>query len=294
MDSLLYKEKQFKYLSHLVGAEEETLKNIIENIDAHCYEYAEEKKNKLTGEPKRYSNGASKKRVITPSRKELKKVQRGIKRNILDRIAVPEYIQGGVRGRSNITNAKMHQGKKFRLVTDLMDFFPTVPHKAVYSFFLSLGYSNHIAGWLTRLTTWKGKLPQGASTSLALANFCFAEVDQKLIEICQAEGLTYTRFVDDLTFSAPHDFREKVQSILHEITIGGYKINQRKTEYGHTQTVTGLLVNNNYIDVPTEIKEKARLVAHHNGYQTYMNNVRNTNKNMTTKKELRANHLQRP
>ncbi|MBT1687395.1 reverse transcriptase family protein [Dawidia soli] len=262
------------------------MKDIIENIDAYYYQYESLKRDKF-GNVKKYSDGTPKKRVITPSTEVLKKIQRNIKKYVLDTMPVPGHMQGAVKGKSNISNAKIHQGKKYRFVTDLMDFFPNVYSDSVYSFFLSLGYTNHVASWLTRLTTHKGKLPQGTPTSPALANFCFLEIDQKLLSICQAKGITYTRFVDDLTFSAPHDFRTELNELLRTISANGHRISYRKTDYGNKQTVTGISIQNNYIDVPAEIKEKAKVTVEHNGFNLYMNNVRNTNKNM--KHGIKAN-----
>jgi RNA-directed DNA polymerase len=282
VDSSLFKRKQFNYLAHLLGFSESQLKCVLENISNFYYSYEEMKLDKITGKPKMYNDGTLKKRTITPSTHELKKIQRAIKRKILDPISMPGHVQGAVTGRSNISNAKLHQGKKFRFVTDLKDFFPSVSNDLVFSFFLSLGYSQHISGWLTKLTTYKGRLPQGASTSPALANFCFLEIDNAILEICEREGITYSRFVDDLTYSSPVDFRNQIEPILDMILKGGFKISRRKTEYGNQQMVTGLRVYNNYIDVPNEIKDKATLILDHTGFVVYRNNVRNTNTNMRT------------
>jgi RNA-directed DNA polymerase len=279
MSSLPFKN-QFKHLAYILKINPKDLTEVLDNVDSFYYEYYEEKKEKLTGVVKTYKNGTPKKRTISPSLKKLKALQDSIKKNILDKLIIPNHIQGGVKGKSNITNAKCHQGKKFKFATDLMDFYPSVTNGIVHKTFLQLGYLKHQAHWLTRLTTFKYGLPQGTSTSPALANVCFGEVDNLLLEVCKQNEITYTRYVDDLTFSSSRDFRGLIDSLLKIITEKGYKISYRKTNYKADQSITGIDVHNNYIDVPNRIKEKVRTADENNGYTVYANSVRKTNKNM--------------
>lgn len=147
---------------------------------------------------------------------------------------------------------------------------------------LTLGYSDHIAHWLTKLTTWKYELPQGTSTSPHLANLAFLEIDNKLIPFCQANNLTYTRYVDDLTFSSPKDFKPILNDILEIITTCGYKISYRKTSYQADQTITGINVFNNFIDAPQKIKDKAKNESLTDNktkpYSNYLIAIRRTNR----------------
>jgi hypothetical protein len=53
-------------------------------------------------------------RVVRPPRQELKRIQRLLKENILDRIALPPVAHGGVIGRSPNSNAKVHRGTGVR------------------------------------------------------------------------------------------------------------------------------------------------------------------------------------
>src|SRR5690606_9123093 len=108
----------------------------------------------------------------------------------------PEHINGGVKGKSNITNAKPHQGKKFIFTTDLSNCFPSIKNDMVYSAFLKLGFTNIEARWLTKLTTYNYCLPQGTSTSPYLANLCLLPLDYELLKVSIELNLTYTRFID--------------------------------------------------------------------------------------------------
>lgn len=285
MRSLQYKKRQLNLLASILCCHPAEIEYLCEKIESYYGKWVEEKKDKVTGKVKTYTDGTPKKRIIRPSYSRLKQIQKSIKINILSKIELPENIQGGVKKKSNITNAKAHQGNKYQFSTDLQDFFPSVTHKQIFKLFLDLGYSSHIAHWLTKLTSIEFELPQGTPTSTAIANLVFRETDQKLIALCKLNQIIYTRFVDDLTFSAPKDFRSLTNEMLDIVRGSGFKISYRKTKYEGDQTLTGIRVFNNYIDAPDKIKEKAKAElsdagSMHKPYNTYLNSIRITNKNL--------------
>lgn len=107
------------YLPSIIGEKAEILDEIIKNIDSHYSERIELKIDNKTGLPKTYIDGTTKKRIIRPSKKRLKIIQSKIKDRILSKIELPNNVHGGVKKRSNISNAKPHQGNKYVFVTDL-------------------------------------------------------------------------------------------------------------------------------------------------------------------------------
>ena len=74
--------------------------------------------------------------------------------------------------RNIVENAKLHIGKKVVLNIDLKDFFPNINETQVKEIFTNAPFhlNNHLAELLTSLTTYKSKLPQGASTSPIISN----------------------------------------------------------------------------------------------------------------------------
>ena len=173
MNSSQFKKTQLKYLCSIIGCEPKEVVYITSHIDDYYAEWFEKKPDKKTSDLKRYKDGTLKLRPIRPSLKRLKVIQKAIKIKILAPIPLPQNIHGGVKGKSNISNAKPHQGNKYQFTTDLLGFYPSVKYDQVFHTFLSLGYSDHFAHWLTKLTTWKHELPQGTSTSPHLANLAF-------------------------------------------------------------------------------------------------------------------------
>lgn len=279
MNSSRFKKNEFKKFCALICTKPTIVSKVLSNLDNYYYEKVEVKPNKDTGKPKTYKDGTIKKRIMNPSKNELKEIQRRIKSNILAPIELPAEVHGGVQTKSNITNARPHKGNKYIFTTDLQSFYPNISHIQVYNTFLGLGFSNHFSGWLTKLTTWKYALPQGTPTSTHISNLVFLSTDRRIIELCSRESIAYTRYVDDLTFSSSHNFIDLLDPILLMVRDGGFKISYRKTDYGPNQIVTGIVVSNNKIDAPPKIKEKAQKeIALNDKQKPYLNYVQNIDK----------------
>jgi len=282
MNSSRYKKTQFKLFCFDVGFKPDEVRYIVENIDSYYKEWFEKKVDKEKGGYKKYKDGTVKERVIRPSLRELKTLQRNIKNRVLAPINLPNEVHGGVKKRSNVTNAKPHQGKKFQFTADLQNFYPSIKHDRVYETFLKLGFSNHYSHWLTKITTWKYELPQGTPTSTHIANLVFLWTDYKLIKFCNRHDITYTRYVDDLTFSSSKCFKHLHDELLEIVTADGFNLSYRKIGYGGNQIITGIDVFNNFIDAPEKIRLKAKQEQIANQelkpFTVYLNNIRKTNK----------------
>ena len=282
MNSSLFKKTQLKLLASEIGCTAEEIKAITTQIDKHYRQWVERKLNKKTGKPKTYKDGTIKQRTISPPLSQLSIIQTKIKDRILAKITLPENIHGGVRGKSNITNALPHKGKKYIFTTDLQDFFPNISSRQVVDAFMKLGYSDHYAHWIAKLVTWQHQVPQGAPTSSHIANIVFLQTDIKLIELCNQHNITYTRYVDDLTFSSPEDFEDHIQGILDIVIKDEFKISRRKTNLGALQNVTGIDIFNNRIDAPEKIKIKVVEESQNNPlakpYTHYYGRIQNANR----------------
>ncbi|HRH56896.1 MAG TPA: reverse transcriptase family protein [Chitinophagales bacterium] len=282
MNSSQFKKNEFKKFCSIVGYKLIEVEYILKNIENYYKEWIEQKEDKKNGGFKKYKDGTIKERIIRPSLNELQKIQKNIKNRILVPIELPKNVHGGVKKRSNITNAKPHQGNKYQFTTDLQEFYPNITSKRVYNTFLDLKFSPHFSRWLTNLTTWKYELPQGTPTSTHIANIVFLNTDVKLINLCNANNITYTRYVDDLTFSSQQDFSHLIKEILEIVISGGFKISYRKTNYKGNQTITGIEVFLNKIDAPEKIKQKSKIeietASETKPFTIYRNNIIKTNK----------------
>jgi RNA-directed DNA polymerase len=190
-------------------------------------------------------NGRIKTRKIHPSTGRLKLIQGRIKKQILDSIKFPEYVQGANKGYSNITNARLHLGKKFKFTTDIRKFFPSIGPSQVYNTFCQYGFKPEVSRVLTILTTYKGKIPQGASTSAHIANMVFNPIDKWIDAYCKERQITYSRYIDDVTLSSQRDIKHLLPEIINQIIAKGFIISSAKTQYRHLLDITGISVGNN-------------------------------------------------
>jgi RNA-directed DNA polymerase len=202
------------------------------------------------------SNGKDKIRILYPSLGRLKEIQERINSQILAKIDLPNFLFGGVKGKTNILNANEHKGKKYKFTTDLKKYFPSISWHLVYGMFLEYGFSPDVSRLLTKLTTYKGMLPQGSPTSTSIANLVFIPVDIEINNFCKGNKITYTRFVDDLSMSSPTDFKECTNYILDFIRKANFRINHSKTSYGTKASVTGIDVGNNSLKATKKFLER--------------------------------------
>ena len=260
------------HLAFVLKVEKQEIKTIIANIDKFYYEKEKIKISK---------QGKIKRRVLNPSIRRLKVIQKRIQKNIFNELQLPDYAYGAVSGRDNVMNARKHQGKKFNFTTDLKKFFPSINHKKVFEMYISFKFSPTIARLLTQLTTYKGKLPQGAPTSPTISNLVFIKTGKKLHQFAIENKLTFTSFIDDLTFSAPTDFKEKAHFIIDIIQADGFRISHDKTSYKtKNPLVTGIVVRNNNLALPDSYKIKlqnldGKTEEQKRGLQLYANKVLN-------------------
>jgi retron-type reverse transcriptase len=207
-------------------------------------------------------------RLLAAPHEDLKKAQRWILENVLAKLPVTDAAHGFVGGRSVVSNAVPHVGRDVVVNCDLKDFFPSVTFVRVRGVFEAIGYSPSVATVLALLCTesprsrvemegrtyWvavgERALPQGAPTSPALANQVARKLDQRLSGIARKLGWTYTRYADDLTFSAPPGHREQIPWLLarvrHVAGDEGFAMNPKKCRVqraARRQEVTGVVVN---------------------------------------------------
>lgn len=271
-----------KHLAYVLKVDLREIETIVNGIDNFYYEKSEIKlKKDLT--PKLDRNGNPKQRILNPSIKRLKEIQKRIQKRILLSLEIPDYAYGAIKGKDNVMNAKRHQGKKYVFTTDLTDFFPSISHHQVFEMFRLYGFSPTVSRTLTQLTTYKGRLPQGTPTSPIIANLVFVKTGKNLENFAMENELTFTSFVDDLTFSAPKDFKELAPQIIQMIQKDGFRISHKKTNYKtKNPIVTGVVVKNNLIDLTEEFKIKIQKTEGKSeeqmrGEKLYKEKVLNTN-----------------
>lgn len=186
-------------------------------------------------------------REILAPKAELKMVQRNILDLVLSQVPLNNHAEGFRKNRSIVTNAERHTEKKVLVKMDIKDFFPSTKAKRVFGMFISLGYPEGVAGTLTNLTTFKGRLATGAPTSPAISNILCRRLDKRLSRLGEKCDFSYSRYADDLTISSNNPKVVGMVPFFKEIIAGeGYELNEKKLRImrsGGRQKVTGVVVN---------------------------------------------------
>lgn len=168
------------------------------------------------------------------------------------------FVEGGMPGTQILDNVLPHRDGKLFYLLDLKDAFTSVSlarlrtmvqreaprlYKMIDEFLTDYGTTVHTRG-----------LPQGAPTSPYFFNFYMKHTDEALDAFCASQGLTYSRWLDDITISYPHEkgavgqggLGEKARRTIREIIeeTPGIKIAPKKTRLHRLSqgpvTITGV------------------------------------------------------
>jgi len=154
---------------------------------------------------------------------------------------------------------------------DISGFFPSTSADRVFNVWREFfGFSEAVAQCLTRLTTRQGELPQGAITSSFLANLVFWQDEPILQARFAAQGLVYSRYVDDIaisskSFLADEGKSEVIRQVYGMLLKHGYLAKRVKHEVATSakrMAVTKLAVNSKPgLDRATRSKIRAAVQA---------------------------------
>jgi RNA-directed DNA polymerase len=245
-----------KHLSVVLGCSENHLLHIIDNIDQFYYRL--EKPKMKYGLYQCDKKGNVKFRKILASGEPLKQIQRKI-HDILSSIKTPVYAFGAVRHKNNILNARQHLGNRYFFSADLKDFFTSIRHHQVFGMFLKNNFSPTISRLLTKLTTYQGRLPQGPPSSSIIANLVFVPTGDRLHSFARENSITFTSFLDDLSFSSKKEFKPLIQHLIDIIRSGGFYLNHKKVSYKVSRPeITGAIIHVNRLRPIDLMKERAR------------------------------------
>ncbi len=233
-------------------------------------------------------------RTICQPGKKLKGLQSWILVTILNKLRVSSSCKGFEKGSSTADNVEPHKGATAVLTLDLKDFFPTVKRNQVYSIFKTIGYNTTISAILTNLCTFEGALPQGSPCSPKLANLSAWTLDIRIQGYVGKRGITYTRYADDMSFSAlsPSKIVRIIPMISSIIKDENFEVNTAKTRIAgaaRAKKVTGLIIaDDNYgigrqkykelrskiyhLTLPVE-QTNTKLLHEINGWLAYLNSV---------------------
>jgi RNA-directed DNA polymerase len=237
-------------------------------------------------------------RVIQTPIDELKFLQKWILIHILSKVSSHDSCKGFDIGSSIKNNAEVHLDKPAILKMDLMRFYDSINEKRVYGIFKRLGYHPNLCVSFAKICTAlpdanfiksfkkneyplkeivvnnkQGILPQGAPSSPKISNLIAKNLDNRLQLLAEKNGVKYSRYADDLTFSGELDTLRKVEKTVARIVKSeNLFTNHAKTKFlvrGNPFFITGLSVHNSKVTVP----KKRKIEIEHHLYNCLKNGV---------------------
>lgn len=191
----------------------------------------------------------------------LKAIQRSIADKLLCYEELSPFATAYRLGGGVLVNARPHVGHPVLLKLDIRHFFdhifyPMVKEKA----FPPERYSEANQVLLATLCTYRDALPQGAPTSPAISNIIMREFDNVVGNWCMRNGITYTRYCDDMAFSGDFHPDSVISLVNFQLRKMGLFLNHKKTAIvrdGRRKIVTGIVVNEKP-SVPSEYRRQLR------------------------------------
>lgn len=204
---------------------------------------------------KKDSNGNKQYRTIYAPQKRLSQFLMVTNQWLSSLVSLDEHAYGFVKGRSIVDNANQHIKKNFLFSVDLSNFFPSTSSYLVANSFgrnfpnlLSMPIMTLLINSSCVNVDGSVSLAQGSPLSPLLSNIACIDMDRQIAEMAKHFDVTYSRYADDMSFSAHENvFYDAFRTSLRNIVNGyGYKFNIQKTRLsrkGNRHLVTGVVVN---------------------------------------------------
>jgi len=218
-------------------------------------------------------------REIAHPARELKVIQKALVDKLLINLPVHPAATAYVSGSSIRINATRHAENGPIMKYDFKDFFPSITSLSWINYCAKHDICEHSdAIALARLLFARAprasilRLSIGAPSSPVLSNILMYDFDRRIAEQVGKEAVTYTRYADDMTFSAKRTgYLNSVDKLLRAtiatISSPKLKINESKTVTAtrkYHRQVTGLILTNDYrVSLGRDRKRTIRAALHH-------------------------------
>lgn len=216
-------------------------------------------------------------KVYNPSALVRKIQQRIINRIFKPLVDWPFFVYGsipksnGQPAKDYVAAANVHAGAGSLLKMDIKDFFDNIQREVVFDvFFDFFKYPYPVSEVLTDICCRDDRLCQGALTSSYLAALCIFDVEARMVKRIEKKGVTYTRYVDDITISSKnrsYDF-SYVEKVVEEVLMSkDLPVNKGKTSVVNLTSkpllVHGLRVNTSNARLPIAEVKRIRAAVQH-------------------------------
>lgn len=217
-----------------------------------------------------YSKNGRKRPLSTPHRR-LRILQDFLQNKILRHLDFHEAAHGYRKQHSILTAVDRHKAPAVLVCLDAQHFFTSISQEAVTACLRNQGACVAIASLIAAVCTDQAILPQGTPTSPSLSNAVAYPLDLKCTQVAEEHGFRYSRYADDLIFSAAtNKTREEMTLFLDAscgaVREGGYGIQTEKfclVKTHQRQEALGLVLNaageeGKPCSIPVRVKRKLK------------------------------------
>lgn len=257
--SPLYKLNNYKRLLKILDIKDKSLTKLL-----------------VAGDNNFYTSEIGGRKVQVP-KPQLSRLHKRLQK-LFSRIQTRAFLYSGVKGRSNVDNARVHEKSSHLLKVDIAKYYESTSFKRVLKCYINIfKVSPDLAEILARLSTYSGHVPTGSSISQSLTYFCNIKVFDQVMLYCKKRGVTFTLYVDDLTFSSRvplgNGFLGGINLIFSKNT--DYKLHKIRAYNPTTpKKVTGVILKGTSLDVPNDIRKRLNefKMKHRRVVLNYVNN----------------------
>ncbi len=200
-------------------------------------------------------------RVIAQPAKETKYLQRWLIANLFSELPIHDSAAAYKVRASIKKNAAAHKENPYISKFDFTNFFPSIKESDLIAHItkhLGTGLCEEDIQHIARLCSFKDKglkvrsLSVGAPSSPLLSNSIMYEFDSMINSWCRSNGLAYTRYADDLTFSTKNKgisfgIEAMICEVISSLAYPKLTLNKKKTVHlskKYQRRVTGIIINN--------------------------------------------------
>jgi RNA-directed DNA polymerase len=225
-------------------------------------------------------------RLISQPAREVKLLQRALVEVLLKSLPVHPCATAYRTGSSIVDNARPHAGHRPIIKMDLKEFFPSIKGRDWIAYCKETGclqdqrdveLTTHLL-FQRRNGSHLLQLAIGAPSSPMVSNLLMYEFDKQIVAAVSQDldatsqgKVAYTRYADDMTFSAPRTgyltgVVKAVAKVIRGLEYPKLEINAEKTTYITTKyhrTVTGLtLTNDGRVTIGRDQKRRLHAAVH--------------------------------
>lgn len=257
--SLLYRVSSTKRLSLVLGFDVIFIKKLLDSGDNYKIFELEKKICQYTGK-------VTKARSVQEPKKELRAVHERMQK-LLQRVKAPVYAHAAIKGHSYRSNAAAHVSSDVVATLDIRKFYPRTLKTHVYNFFRDqLQCQPDISRSLADLVCYENGLPTGSPLSPLISLFVNKNLFDSLFDYAKSNGLIFTCYVDDITFSGkslPKGFQWQVARIVRSFRHNLAEDKIRVFRAGVPKHITGVVIDQERIKVPNSRFKKVRAMYDH-------------------------------